>query len=225
MAERDFKGIWIPKKVWLDTRLSATDKIILAEIDSLDMSDKGCFISNERLAEFAQCSVTKASTTVSLLIKLGYVVPVSFDGRTRILKSCLSKIERLPFNFCKQSNTDIEPDIDYSKEKDIPIGISKKKGTDSGCNLLGEFENVKLTDAECTKLEERLGDKGRDAYIERLSGYIQQKGVRYKSHYATILNWWRKDGEPVDRSFKEAPMKPDTPRIITSDMTAEEVFG
>ena len=40
--ERDFKGIWIDRKIWLDNRLNALDKIILAEIDSLDATDDGC---------------------------------------------------------------------------------------------------------------------------------------------------------------------------------------
>jgi hypothetical protein len=36
MEERDFKGIRIPKEVYLDKRLNANEKILLAEIDSLD---------------------------------------------------------------------------------------------------------------------------------------------------------------------------------------------
>ena len=53
--DRDFKGIWIPKEIWLDERLNALDKIILAEINSLDGED-GCYASNQYLAEFCQCS-------------------------------------------------------------------------------------------------------------------------------------------------------------------------
>ena len=34
--DREWRGIWIPKEVWLDERLSALEKIILFEIDSLD---------------------------------------------------------------------------------------------------------------------------------------------------------------------------------------------
>ena len=34
-----------------------------------------------------------------------------------------------------------------------------------------------------------------DDYIERVSTYIAQKGDKYKSHYATILTWIRRDGE------------------------------
>jgi hypothetical protein len=40
--ERDFKGVWIPKEIWLDERLNALEKIILTEIDSLDATERGC---------------------------------------------------------------------------------------------------------------------------------------------------------------------------------------
>ena len=32
-------------------------------------------------------------------------------------------------------------------------------------------------------------------FIERLNNYIGSTGKRYKSHYHTILNWYRKDGD------------------------------
>jgi len=110
--ERDFKGVWIPKEVWLDTRLNALEKVILTEIDSLDMSDKGCFASNKHIAEFCQCSETKVSTAISKLIDYGYIYVKSFDGRQRVLKSRLSNFERqnfkkgeADFKDLKQSNT------------------------------------------------------------------------------------------------------------------------
>ena len=92
--ERDFKGVWISREVWLDNRLTAVEKVILMEIDSLDCGENGCFASNQYLAEFCQCSETKVSTAISKLIKLGYLIVKSFDGRKRELKSRLSKIER-----------------------------------------------------------------------------------------------------------------------------------
>jgi DNA-binding Lrp family transcriptional regulator len=110
--ERDFKGVWIPKEIWLDDRLNALDKVILTEIDSLDMSERGCYASNRHIAEFCQCSETKVSTAISKLVKLGYLYVKSFDGRQRELKSRLSKFERQDYKNCeadfknlKQSNT------------------------------------------------------------------------------------------------------------------------
>ena len=56
-------------------------------------------------------------------------------------------------------------------------------------NIYGEFKNVKLSDDEYAKLEK----SNLLPYIDKLSSYIASKGKRYKSHYATILNWARKD--------------------------------
>lgn len=110
---RDFKGVWIPKEVWLDTRLNALDKVILMEIDSLDQGEKGCYASNEHLAKFCQCSKTKVSTAISKLIECGYLYIQNFDGRKRELKSRVSNFERQNIKNCnadiqnlKESNTD-----------------------------------------------------------------------------------------------------------------------
>lgn len=91
------------------------------------------------------------------------------------------------------------------KEKDIPNGISKKK--------TGEFANVLLTDQEQAKLNGCMGELGAAEYIERLSAYIAQTGRRYKSHYATLLSWWRKDGQPVKNAVRElaTELDPDDP--------------
>lgn len=134
MVERDFKGVWIPREVWLDDRLNMLDKGILTEIDSLDMGENGCFASNEYLAKFCQCSVTKVSTSISRLIELGYVMVASFDGRKRFLKSCLSKIEKQDFENCKadiqnlkdsntSSNTRIKSNTRKRVEGEIPDGF------------------------------------------------------------------------------------------------------
>jgi len=108
--DRDFKGVWIPKEIWLDTRLNALDKIILVEINSLD-GEEGCFASNEYLADFCQCSGAKVSKSISLLIKLGYIKVLKFDGRKRFLKTCLIK------NTSHIKNT-TEPSKNYKADKE-----------------------------------------------------------------------------------------------------------
>lgn len=58
----------------------------------------------------------------------------------------------------------------------------------------GEFNNVLLTDEEYAKLEK----SNLLPYIEKLSSYIASKGKKYKSHYATILNWSKKEKKEID---------------------------
>ena len=51
---------------------------------------------------------------------------------------------------------------------------------------------VKLTETEHAKLVEKLGEKNTAILVTELDSYIASKGVRYSSHYATILNWARR---------------------------------
>lgn len=122
--DRDFKGVWIPKKVWLDERLTALDKVILVEIDSLDNGERGCFASNKHIADFCQCSETKVSKSISDLIKYGYLYVQKFDGRQRELKSRLTENTKQPCKKYKadtqkmqQSNTDNNTVINTNKER------------------------------------------------------------------------------------------------------------
>lgn len=56
----------------------------------------------------------------------------------------------------------------------------------------GEFQNVLLTEDELAKLKEKFPSTW-EQKIENLSQYIASKGKNYKNHYATILNWARRD--------------------------------
>lgn len=87
------------------------------------------------------------------------------------------------------------------KEKESKVKESKEKK-----NIYGEFGNVALTEEEYVKLQTAYPDY--QERIERLSAYIASTGKRYKSHYATILNWARKDGgnrtaKPKETSFMD----------------------
>lgn len=64
-------------------------------------------------------------------------------------------------------------------------------------DIYGEFQNVLLTDEEYQKLQDKFSDY--QDRIEKLSAYIASKGKKYSSHYATILNWARKD-EPKEET-------------------------
>lgn len=73
---------------------------------------------------------------------------------------------------------------------DSDVKKQKKKQTK---HKYGEYSNVLLTDEELIKLKEKVPNW--QDFIERLSGYIASTGKRYKSHYVTMLNWYRRDGQ------------------------------
>ncbi len=51
-TNRDFLGVWIPAKIWMNYDLDIIDKCLLAEIESLGGTTTGCFASNLFLSKF-----------------------------------------------------------------------------------------------------------------------------------------------------------------------------
>ena len=97
----------------------------------------------------------------------------------------------------QDSKPDNKPD---SKPDSKPVTLNKPNQIkpDQTKERYGDF--VTLTPGEHTKLIERLGEKDTARYIERLNEYIGQIGEktadkRYKSHYHTILSFYRRDAE------------------------------
>lgn len=72
-------------------------------------------------------------------------------------------------------------------------------------NYYGEFFNVKMTTAEFEKLVQAEGAERANALIEELSSYLASSGKRYKSHYATLLNWGRRKDKEGEKNADNAP--------------------
>jgi len=85
------------------------------------------------------------------------------------------------------SKPETETETETETEKLIKVKEKNNKKT------YGEFENVKLTDEEYQKLGEQFGLDGRKSRIKNISQYLASKGDKYKSHYATLLSWERKN--------------------------------
>jgi hypothetical protein len=100
---RDFKGIWIPKELWLDKRLSLLEKALLAEIDSLDGPDH-CYADNLYFQNMFNVKERTISETISRLKKLGLLEQVSFDGRRRQIKSNLRTVYAKFYGSASQQN-------------------------------------------------------------------------------------------------------------------------
>lgn len=83
-------------------------------------------------------------------------------------------------------------DVQLRKErkgKEIKGNIEK---VNKEKNAYGSFNNVFLTLSEYNTLKEKFNNHLMEL-IDELSEAIASKGYRYKSHYATILNWSRRN--------------------------------
>lgn len=86
--------------------------------------------------------------------------------------------------------------------------------------LYGECQNVKLTEDEYNKLVE----KNYTGLIDELSIYIASKGDKYKSHYATILQWAKKREKETPGTIPFKPKEKPYQQMMKStyDMDALE---
>lgn len=197
---RDFKGVWIPKAVWLDERLNALDKIILAEIDSLDRGELGCYASNKYIAQFCQCSETKVSTAISKLIEYGYLYVQSFDGRTRILKSSLSNFERQAFKNSKAAyqnlkesniNNNTETNTEKKERKKAPTG-SSYEAIISDYTSNQDLQQALVEFVKMRKLIKKpLTDRALRLILSKLDTLASNDGAKISILNQSIVNNWQ----------------------------------
>lgn len=131
---------------------------------------------------------------LKVLVAKQYVIP--FDSGVVVIKhwrinNFLRKDRHVETKYQKElSMLQINDNQEYWLTNGQPR-IDKKRIDKNSIdkNIYGEFKNVKLTDEEYHKLEE----SNLLPYIEKLSSYMASKNKKYKSHYATILNWSRRE--------------------------------
>jgi hypothetical protein len=119
-VNRAFKGVWIPKKIWIDNTLSWMEKLFLVEIESLD-NDNGCFASNAYFSNFFQLSKQRCSQIVNDLIDKKIISVNYFYKGKEIKKRVLKILNRyqeyfIPYQeYAKDNNTINNKDILFNK--------------------------------------------------------------------------------------------------------------
>lgn len=89
---RDFKGVWIPKNIWLNKQLNFLDKVILIEIDSLNSEEQPCFARNQYFADFCQCSPRHITRVLTKLVNLGYIKITVAENGQRYIQTIVDKM-------------------------------------------------------------------------------------------------------------------------------------
>ena len=107
---------------------------------------------------------------------------------------------------------ELELELEIDKEIDKP----KRKKAAPSKKKFGCLDNVLLTQDEYVKLSERFPND-LDDRIEKLSLYVESTGKKYKSHYATIIMWAKKD-EPKQATSRLSEIEETQRRL-------KEVYG
>lgn len=128
--DRNFKGIWIPKSIWLSNELSLQEKVFLVEIDSLD-NDSGCYASNTHFSKFFSLSKNRCSEIIKSLEKKGFIKIKYISGKTG------NNIERRIITIVDKSNKGI---------REFEMGIRKSdsriRESDRGYSINSEDNNT-----------------------------------------------------------------------------------
>ena len=115
--QRAFRGIWIPKEIWLSKDLTLQEKVFIVEIDSLD-NEKGCFASNKHFSDFFGLSIGRVSQVINSLKKKGYI-DIEYIRENKEIVERIIKINKPPYPIKYPKEGYLENDknpIKYPKE-------------------------------------------------------------------------------------------------------------
>mgnify|MGYP003309224012 CR=1 FL=1 len=140
--------------------------------------------------------------------------PTMYKEEKEMLHTKVNKAYTLQDTSCIQDGYMPDTQVSLDKVKldkvidniDIVEEETSPKPTKSVKHKYGEYKNVLLTDDELDKLKTEYPSDWEDR-IERLSSYVESTGKKYKSHYATIRNWARKDSTKGGVVRNEQPGK------------------
>jgi uncharacterized phage protein (TIGR02220 family) len=187
MEERNFKGIWIPKEIWLTNELSLQEKVVLVEIDSLDDEEKGCFASNKYFAEFFKITNGRVSQIINQLQKKGYI-DIKYNYKGKEITERLIRVKRPPYpEVFNKLNTYLENDdrgIKYSKQ--------------------GYLENAKDNNITTNNINNNNNSKERKEDIESIVHYLNLTlGTKYRECPSTVkhINARLDEGYTLDDFF------------------------
>ena len=217
---------WIPVNrqiqehwLWKDKPFSKghawIDLIMLANYEDKKMPYKGEIITCERgtvnlsitlLANRWGWSRHKARDFLKLLEADGMVTVNATTNRTTITIENYALYNDVPTT--KRQRKDSERTAKGQRADTTNNDNNDNNNNNNIKHKHGEYKNVLLTDDELAKLKAEYLDW--EERIERLSSYVASTGKSYKSHYATIRNWARKDkkGESSNAGNRRTDTEP-----------------
>ena len=212
--QRDFKGVWIPKEIWLNRDLSVMEKLFLVEIDSLD-NEQGCFASNKHFSDFFDISKGRCTQIIKSLEKKGLVsIKHEYKGKQIIRRTIrvVNKVNRVDNELNEVDNIlneggkktkqgYLENDEDNNTINNPINNAYNNKQTKKTRHKYGDNQNVLMTKEEHDKLSEKFPND-LEKRINNLSYYMASTGKSYKSHYMTIIAWARRDKENTSTQNK-----------------------
>jgi hypothetical protein len=219
---RDFKGVWIPKEIWLSENLTLQEKVFLVEISSLD-NDEGCFANNNYFAEFFGLSKTRVSLIIKSLVEKGYITSdiIYKEGTKQILKRVL-KVCYIPYlrNVKEGSLRNVKyPPQEKLKDNNIYNNtsinntINNNKNTsssDDDFDIFWDKYNKKVDRKKCLSKWKRLTKKDKNDILNIIDKYIKaHPDIKFRKNPLTFLNGevWKDEIVDIQETTKDGEYK------------------
>ena len=164
-----------------------TDKSILWNKEEI-IIERGCFITGRKeAAKETGLSQRNVRTALLTLHNLGMIEKSTTKSTNKYtyIKICNYDI------YQQQDIPSVQQVTSKRPASDQQVTTNKNEKNEKNEKKLYS-ESVYLTDHEYQKLIDQFGEITKEK-IETLNLYILSKGVKYKSHYHTILSWERKN--------------------------------
>lgn len=170
--KRQFTGVWLPKKLLLDERLTAADKILYAEIASF--GEKGCWKRADELQQLCGMGRDGLQSACKRLREIGYIVERRTYGRIVRTLAVYSTVVKSH----QQDNPVVhQPEKPVVQEQDNPVVVQQdnpvvhKDNTKDNTIYINSEVSKKLLDLlnEKTKRNFRILPRGYKETLKKFS--------------------------------------------------------
>jgi hypothetical protein len=177
--ERDFKGVWIPKELWLSKKLTPIEKFFLIEIDSLD-NDNGCFASNAHFSELFGLTKGRCTQIIkSLEVKKMVKITLEYEGKQ--IKKRTIKV----FNKLNRGIKNIKSPY-----------LENAEGNNTNINNTNIYKGIQLN--------EKYSHQMQKDFIDHRIAMKSKMTQRAFDGFINNLNSIRDAGHDVDQAVEEA---------------------
>ena len=194
-ADCGFRGLWIPREIWFDDRLTLFEKVVFARISALD-NGKGCYATNKYLARFCGYSISKTADALRRLRELGLIKSESNEQGQRYIHVCCEYLSEEP----SKNETPLSKKETPLSKKETPLS---KKEIPLSKKEIPPIQKLDAPTSYKNTKEERINDCSRFAppTLEEVRAYCRERNNRVDAQ--RFIDYYTSNGWRVGRN----PMK------------------
>ena len=192
--ERDFKGVWIPKEIWLSKELKALEKMFFIEIDSLDCKQR-CFASNAHFSDLFGITKQRCSQIIASLEEKIYIKTTLIREGKQVKKRII-KVSRKFDRGIKKTGQGYQENAKGTNTKE------QYKETICAFDAFWNKWPKKKDKQKAQSAFNKLTNIDRQLAIDGVDNFVKGKEIKYITIPTTYLNNKRWEDEHYDEDFR-----------------------